>query len=78
MRADRVHIRNLDLRVSGLSPQEAARLGTQVARLLAQQLPRQARPQELGALEIQVSARAGAGTAALARRIAQAVQRSLR
>jgi hypothetical protein len=78
MAVEGVRIDSLHLRVPGLGPEEARRLGEEVARMLAERLPQGARPQSLGALSLCVSSEPGATRSALAERIVASLLESLR
>lgn len=78
MSVESVHIESLLLRVPGLSPEEARRLGEDVARLLAEKLPPSARPQRIGALDLRIRAEPGAPGRDVAGQIVAALLESLR
>jgi hypothetical protein len=61
-----VKINRLQLQIPGLTPPQARRLGREVARRLAERLPGHVTPQELGALELRLTAPPGASTQRLA------------
>ena len=74
-------IRDFRLRVPGLGPEEARRLGEAVARELAARPPRPRSPSpsstNLASLTLRVQAGTGGGVQSLAARIAESLRRSL-
>ncbi len=72
-----VRIEEMRLRIPGLSREEASALGQRVAELLAEQLPRTARAQQLGALNLRTSIPLGTPREKLPELIVQAIKQSL-
>ena len=80
MGASRIRIERLHVTVVGVTREEAARLGADVARHVGTLLPAAvgARARGVGALRVRVDAEAGASGGHLAERIAGVIARSLR
>jgi hypothetical protein len=72
MRSETARIHNLHLRVPGLNREEAMRFGNEVARRVAEGLPR-GRTLELGALDLKVRVPAGTPKDRLAQVVADRI-----
>lgn len=73
MAGEILRIKELRLRIPGLSAEEARGLGDEVAQRIADRLPDGARPQQLGALDLRVMVPTGTERDRLALLIAEAV-----
>lgn len=73
-----VQIDRLHLRIPGLSREEAARMGADIAEHIAQSLPSDGRRAHLGALDMRVSIQQGTPRHQLARLIARSILERLR
>jgi hypothetical protein len=78
MAADEVRIDELHLRVPGLSQDDGRRLGEEVARQVADQLPTGGRIEELGALSVRLTVPEGTSRDRLAAAIANLILERLR
>lgn len=72
-----VRIGELQLRVPGLTADEASGFGEEVSRRVADRLPRQGESRELGALELSVALPHGASRSQMASLIAEAILKGL-
>lgn len=72
-----VQIDQLHLRIPGLSREEAACLGADVAEQIAQSLPSDGRREHLGALDMRVSIQHGTPRDQIARLIARSILEKL-
>ncbi len=70
-------VKQLRIRVPGISAEQARSLGDDVAQRVADGLPEQVRPRQLGALDLRVMAPSGTGRDRLAPLIAEAILRGL-
>ena len=73
MGAERLQIEALNLRIPGLTAEQARQLGEDVVQRLAVSLPERATPLRLGALDLRVTVPAGTPQDRLAERIAGAI-----
>jgi hypothetical protein len=71
-------IDSFQLRVGGMSAEQAGRLGESVARLLAARLPQRTAPLSLGELAVRIAAQPSLPPERLAEQIAEAILERLK